>query len=41
MFQSEPELDLWKELPTVWDETKVLIDDIPNTVAVARRNGNH
>ncbi|MDR3199194.1 MAG: glycoside hydrolase family 97 protein [Planctomycetaceae bacterium] len=41
MFQGEPELDLWKELPTVWDETKVLIDNIPNTVAIARRNGTH
>lgn len=39
MFKGEAELDLWKELPTVWDETKVLIDDIPNTVAVARRSG--
>lgn len=40
MFQKEPELDLWKELPTIWDETKVLIDDIPNTVAIARRSGH-
>jgi alpha-glucosidase len=39
-FQGEPELDLWKELPTIWDETKVLIDDIPNTVAIARRSGH-
>ena len=39
MYKGEPELDLWKEIPTVWDDTKVLIDDLPNTVAIARRSG--
>lgn len=39
MFKGEEELELWKEIPTVWDETKVVIDNIPNTVAIARRSG--
>ena len=39
MFKGEPELELWKEIPTVWDETKVLVDDIPRTVAIARKCG--
>lgn len=39
MYRGEPELELWKELPLVWDETRVLVDRIPDTVAVARRSG--
>ncbi|HBT78590.1 MAG TPA: alpha-glucosidase [Planctomycetaceae bacterium] len=40
MYKGEPELDLWKELPTVWDDIKVLFDDIPHIIGVARRSGN-
>lgn len=40
MYRGEPELDLWKELPTVWDDTRVLVDDIPRTYAVARKSGD-
>lgn len=40
MYRGEPELALWKELPTVWDDTRVLVDDIPRTIAVARKSGD-
>ncbi len=40
MYRGESELDLWKELPTVWDDTKILVCDLPRTIAVARRSGN-
>ena len=35
-----PELEVWKELPTVWDETRVLADRIGEQVTFARRSGN-
>lgn len=40
MYKGEPGLDLWKELPTVWDDTRVLFDDIPQTIGIARKSGN-
>lgn len=34
-----PELKLWENLPTVWDDTKVLSGEIGEYVIVARRSG--
>ena len=39
MFKGEPALEYWKHLPTVWDETRALADDIGRRVSVARRKG--
>jgi alpha-glucosidase len=35
----EPALDYWKNLPTTWDETRVLAGDIGRRAVVARRKG--
>lgn len=35
----EPELEFWKHLPTVWDETRVLNGVIGQHVTTARRSG--
>ncbi|MGN0855496.1 MAG: glycoside hydrolase family 97 catalytic domain-containing protein [Kiritimatiellia bacterium] len=35
----DPALALWQELPTVWDETKVLSGEIGKYAVVARRKG--
>ena len=40
-FQGEPEIAFWDELPTVWDDTKVLCGEIGKYVAIARRSGNN
>lgn len=34
-----PELALWKDIPTVWDDTQVLQGDIGEYIIVARRSG--
>jgi alpha-glucosidase len=34
-----PELEFWRDLPTVWDETRFLEGEIGQHVVVARRNG--
>jgi alpha-glucosidase len=39
-FRNEPELDYWKDLPTCWDETRVLKDKIGQCASVARRHGS-
>jgi hypothetical protein len=39
-FRGEPELDYWKDLPTCWDETRVLKDQIGQCASVARRRGD-
>jgi alpha-glucosidase len=39
-YRGEPELDYWKELPTCWDETRVLKDQIGECASVARRRGS-
>ncbi len=39
MYRGEPELDYWKQLPTTWDETRVLVGGIGRAVCVARRKG--
>lgn len=36
----EPALDFFRELPTVWDETRVLQGAIGESVAIARRKGD-
>lgn len=36
----DPALALWQELPTVWDETKVLSGEIGQFAVVARRKGD-
>jgi alpha-glucosidase len=38
-YQGEPALDYWKQLPTTWDETRVLEGEIGRSVCVARRKG--
>ena len=40
MYMGDPALDYWKELPTTWDETRVLEGDIGRSVCVARRKGD-
>ncbi len=37
---NEPELEFFNNIPTVWDETKVLTDKIGEFAIIARRNGN-
>jgi alpha-glucosidase len=39
MYQGEPELDFWRDLPTVWGETRVLDGRIGEFITVARRSG--
>lgn len=34
-----PELALWKDIPTTWDDTKVLSGDIGEYAVIARRSG--
>lgn len=38
-FSGESELGFFDHVPTVWDETRVVADDIGRFVAIARRNG--
>jgi alpha-glucosidase len=37
--KAEPALDYWKNLPTIWDETRVLQGEIGRRAVVARRKG--
>jgi alpha-glucosidase len=39
-YKAEPELDYWKDLPTTWDQTRVVQGDIARRVTVARRKGD-
>lgn len=39
-FPDRQEIEFWKDLPTVWDETKVLDGTPGQYVSVARRKGN-
>ena len=39
-FGDDPALDYWKNLPTCWDETRVLKDQIGQCASVARRRGS-
>ncbi|MEI7945908.1 MAG: glycoside hydrolase family 97 N-terminal domain-containing protein [bacterium] len=38
MFKNEPELDFWKEMPTVWDDTKAVNGKIGVFATIARRS---
>ena len=38
-IEPRPELALWKNIPTTWDDTKVLSGEIGEHVIVARRKG--
>ncbi|MGB5874751.1 MAG: glycoside hydrolase family 97 catalytic domain-containing protein [Bacteroidota bacterium] len=38
-YQGEPEIEFFERLPTVWDTTTVLLGDIGNYIAIARRSG--
>jgi len=40
MYKGEPELEFWKNIPTVWDDTKVLDGAIGEYIATARRSGD-
>ena len=37
--RSFPELEFWKEMPTTWDDSKVIHGSIGNYMTVARRKG--
>lgn len=39
MYKGEPELDFFKHVPTVWDDTRVLQGRIGEYVTIARRSG--
>lgn len=39
--QGEPELAFWDHIPTVWDQSKVLVGSIGQYVAMARKTGNN
>ena len=39
-FRGEPELAYWRDLPTCWDETRVLKDKIGQCASVARRRAS-
>lgn len=38
-YQSEPELAFWDQLPTVWNDTRVINGEIGKYITVARRSG--
>lgn len=38
MFKNEPELDFWKDIPTVWDETRAINGKIGVYATIARRS---
>ena len=39
-YKGEPELDFWKTIPTVWDETRVLNGEVGKYATFARRTGD-
>ena len=40
LYKGEPELDFWRRIPTVWDDTRVLNAKIGAYATVARRSGD-
>jgi alpha-glucosidase len=40
MYQGEPEIEFFRKVPTVWDETKVVRGEIGRLAAIARRAGD-
>ena len=39
MYKGEPELEFWEQIPTVWDDTKVLQGEPEEFIVTARRSG--
>jgi len=39
-YQGEPEIEFFENLPTTWDDTKILKGEIGEYVATARKSGN-
>ncbi len=39
-FQNEPEMKFFEQLPTVWDDTRVVKGEIGKYISIARRKGN-
>jgi alpha-glucosidase len=39
MYQGEPEIEFFRHVPTVWDETKVINGEIGKYATIARRSG--
>ncbi|MGH7951041.1 MAG: glycoside hydrolase family 97 catalytic domain-containing protein, partial [Limisphaerales bacterium] len=39
-YRGEPEIEFFRHVPTVWDDTKVIADEIEKFAAIARRSGN-
>jgi alpha-glucosidase len=39
-YREEPEIELWDNLPTTWDDTKVIQGEIGKHITVARRSGS-
>ena len=39
-FKDEPELEVFKQVPTTWDDTKVLHGEMEKFVSIARRSGD-
>jgi hypothetical protein len=40
MYHGEPEVEFFRQVPTVWDETKVINGEIGKFATVARRSGD-
>ena len=40
LYKADPELDFWRQIPTVWDDTRVLNAKIGAYASVARRSGD-
>jgi alpha-glucosidase len=38
-YQGEPEVEFFEDLPTVWDTTRLVLGEIGNSIATARRSG--
>ena len=38
--EKDPALDFWREIPTIWDETKALQGEIGKYAVIARRTGS-
>jgi alpha-glucosidase len=39
MYDGDPALEYWKQLPTTWDDTRVITGEIGKHVCIARRKG--
>lgn len=40
MYRGEPEVEFFRKVPTVWDDTKVIHGEIGKFATIARRSGN-